>query len=307
MRTLLFASALSLAFALAACEMDGRPAADSKPGGAADHDADHDHDHHPHAPKPLTGLPTWEDGDGDMAAAAVALAKVDDLEHFRKEVTTAEARQKRSESAFQNVMVLDGMTSERFVAAMGGMARALDVRCPFCHDPQNFASDEKNEKKGARGMLLAAQRINTDFFHGKTAVTCWTCHRGEEKPGKPQDFMEKIKAVKLPPGMALPPDDPKVTAGSYYKNLQKFNTMPASHLLTVMQAFSAALGKECSFCHDPAHWESDEKHEKQAARRMFDLASHVNAQFFGSREDDDAVNCWTCHRGQEKPETAPAE
>lgn len=71
------------------------------------------------------------------------------------------------------------------------IAQALGVQCSFCHVQGNFASDEYRTKITARRMMQMVKAINEQNFpnHETTAdsplgsaVTCYTCHRGAQKP-----------------------------------------------------------------------------------------------------------------------------
>src|SRR5690349_18245721 len=87
---------------------------------------------------------------------------------------------------------------ERLRATMVGFARALGVRCTFCHVGQegaplntlDFVSDANPHKDIARGMLRMTQRLNeTDLpaLLGESQaprVTCFTCHRGSTTPAR---------------------------------------------------------------------------------------------------------------------------
>lgn len=87
---------------------------------------------------------------------------------------------------------------ERLRATMVGFARALGVRCTFCHVGQDgaplntldFVSDANPHKDIARGMLRMTQRLNeTDLpaLLGDSQaprVTCFTCHRGSTTPAR---------------------------------------------------------------------------------------------------------------------------
>ena len=129
--------------AVAACAAAPKTASDAKPvAGAA-------------TKSELSGLPKWSDGDGDLAAAAAAMAKEEDFAKMR-EMMTPEQMAARSESSFENVQVLDGMTAQRFVGSMHGMGASLDVRCTFCHVPEHFESDVRVQKtrSGGRGERL---------------------------------------------------------------------------------------------------------------------------------------------------------
>jgi hypothetical protein len=65
---------------------------------------------------------------------------------------------------------------------MFSIRAGLGVRCDFCHNPQDYSSDEKAEKLTARKMLEMVNTANTNTFNGEQKVVCWTCHRGQQKP-----------------------------------------------------------------------------------------------------------------------------
>jgi len=92
------------------------------------------------------------------------------------------------------------------------------------------------------------------------------------------------------------------------KNIQVLKGLRESELYRVMNFMAVSIGEECDFCHvvkgrDPKNgqriweWESDEKPEKQAGRRMLQMVLLIN----GSNKVDftqNSVTCFTCHRGQ---------
>ena len=90
-----------------------------------------------------------------------------------------------------------------------------------------------------------------------------------------------------------------------FKNIKNFTGVPAGRLLGAMEkGFSPALGVSCAHCHDPEHWESDGKDEKQAARGMMKMVGEINEKLKGIpglMSDKPMVNCTTCHRGHVKP------
>jgi len=86
------------------------------------------------------------------------------------------------------------------------------------------------------------------------------------------------------------------------KNL-KVLKIPPAELIPTMRAYSAALGVRCDFCHVQGDFASDEKHEKAVARNMIVMAEEINAKFPDGKVH---VTCYTCHRGEEMPKTAPA-
>ena len=99
--------------------------------------------------------------------------------------------------SLRNIKVLPATMSVRDVInTMRGFTGALGVRCPFCHVGEegadlstfDFASDEKPNKKAARLMLKMVTDVNQQLASvgdkpaGEPRVTCYTCHRGAEKP-----------------------------------------------------------------------------------------------------------------------------
>jgi hypothetical protein len=71
---------------------------------------------------------------------------------------------------------------------------------------------------------------------------------------------------------------------------------------TPKQSFRLALGVQCDFCHVKGDFASDENAKKDIARTMIVLAQDVNAKFPDGKEH---VTCYTCHRGDQEPKTAP--
>jgi len=99
------------------------------------------------------------------------------------------------------------------------------------------------------------------------------------------------------------------------KNIQVLKGLPDSQLFLLMNFVATSLGQQCSFCHvqqgkDPKKgftnwvWESDEKPEKETARRMMQMVLSIKANNkVDFREKD--VTCYTCHRGQKQPTGLP--
>lgn len=105
-----------------------------------------------------------------------------------------------------------------------------------------------------------------------------------------------------------------------YKNLKVLpKNISAEDLDKVMDGWKAALGVRCGFCHAPSKTEarkmdyaSDEKSEKDIARKMYQMTGRINKKFFDYNAKDTAtkapVTCMTCHHGSAHPEsTAPAK
>jgi hypothetical protein len=103
------------------------------------------------------------------------------------------------------------------------------------------------------------------------------------------------------------------------KNLQFFpQDMTGQQILPIMQNFNAALGVNCTYCHNseppvdrPGNdFASDEKDTKKRARVMLAMARDVNMKL-GSQLGKPAtevtqVQCVTCHRGVAIPKQLAA-
>lgn len=98
-----------------------------------------------------------------------------------------------AEQVFMDIRVeaLKQTPAERFIAIMNkGYAKALGVRCTYCHDEKDFSSDSKRPKRAAREMAAMHRSINTQLREMKEledppdqrAINCAMCHRGEVDP-----------------------------------------------------------------------------------------------------------------------------
>jgi tetratricopeptide (TPR) repeat protein len=104
-----------------------------------------------------------------------------------------------------NLQVLpEDIETRELVGMMAGFARALGVRCQFCHVGEegmplsefDFAADDKPTKEKARVMLRMVQHINNEHLaeldersDPAVEVTCATCHHGVQQPRALQDLL----------------------------------------------------------------------------------------------------------------------
>lgn len=100
----------------------------------------------------------------------------------------------RAESVFTNMKIpwLGATDAQTLLAIMNeGYAKALGVRCTYCHVVTDFSSDAKRTKRAAREMAVMHRMINNalqQMEHSATAVredryiVCATCHRGSPRP-----------------------------------------------------------------------------------------------------------------------------
>lgn len=85
------------------------------------------------------------------------------------------------------------------------------------------------------------------------------------------------------------------------KNL-KVLKVSAAEIMPIMATFTAGLGVKCDFCHVKGNFASDDNPHKEIARKMIVMAQQINANFPDGKMH---VTCYTCHRGEEEPKTAP--
>ena len=103
-----------------------------------------------------------------------------------------------------------------------------------------------------------------------------------------------------------------------FTNLQVLpKTIPQAELVATMKSFAQGLGVRCEHCHvgegndlSKFDFAADTKPAKATARRMISMANTLNEQVAALKVSADApagpkITCFTCHRGEKKPATAP--
>jgi hypothetical protein len=90
------------------------------------------------------------------------------------------------DEVFKNVQALKGIGVDDFMLTMGIMSAAVGSDCVGCHPSAgttqvDWALDTPR-KRAARRMVQMVIAINRDQFGGRQVVTCWTCHRGRDRP-----------------------------------------------------------------------------------------------------------------------------
>lgn len=72
------------------------------------------------------------------------------------------------------------MTKEEMKEYMRNFTLSLGVECEYCHNTDDYASDEKKEKDIAREMIKMVYAFNDSYFkNAKEEINCYTCHRGQ--------------------------------------------------------------------------------------------------------------------------------
>ena len=107
-----------------------------------------------------------------------------------------------ADDVFKNIQVLRGLTVDEFMGTMGFISASLSMNCSDCHDPTNAASyaSDNPRKQQARRMIVMVDAINKANFGGRRQVTCYSCHRGADRPKITPSLLEQYS----PP----PADDP---------------------------------------------------------------------------------------------------
>ena len=119
--------------------------------------------------------------------------------------TAAPAGQKplMSEQAFKDIRELRGIPVKEFMETMGFFSASLALNCSDCHGEAsgsswaNYATDTPLKTK-SRQMIRMMNAINKTNFGGAPNVTCFTCHRGSQRP-------KQIPSLALQ--YSVPPDE----------------------------------------------------------------------------------------------------
>jgi photosynthetic reaction center cytochrome c subunit len=120
---------------------------------------------------------------------------------------------KPAEEVYKNIVSLKGTPADQVMPAMQFMASSLGVECTFCHVQGKMEADDKGAKKTAREMIAMQAAINKESFRGQLQVTCFSCHRGAQRPVSGPPVLESDAARPAPPAMApATPGAPAVTA-----------------------------------------------------------------------------------------------
>ena len=148
----------------------------------------------------------------------------------------------------------------------------------------------------AAAIVFAPQpfKIGETAVHAQTATT-----------PAPADFDQKAAIAKLREQIK---GKEQLPASEVFKNIQTpmLKQRPAAQLLAVMEfGFARSLGVNCTHCHVPDKWDSEEKPQNQIAREMSAMAARINNELLKGiknlKSETPTINCTTCHRGEVKP------
>lgn len=198
---------------------------------------------------------------------------------------------------FTNLQVLpQDIGRAALIGAMRDFATGLGVRCNYCHVGENaatlenfdFASDAKDAKKMARGMMRMMRELNERFLPqmprpATVTVGCITCHRGLPVP---RTLAEVLTATADRDGVdAALKQYGTLRAQSYGKGTYDFSdvtlTILAEHLAREKHNLDAAIAVvQFNADVNPNLWTTysllaqlyEQKDDKPSARRALEQA-----------------------------------
>ena len=111
-----------------------------------------------------------------------------------------------AEKVFKNVQLLKGIPVDQFMGTMGFFSASLGMTCTDCHIAESGGNwekyaDDTELKQTTRKMLVMVSALNRTYFGGRREVTCYSCHRGGDRPRVTPSLIELYSA---PP----PPEPP---------------------------------------------------------------------------------------------------
>ena len=108
-----------------------------------------------------------------------------------------------AEDVFKNVQILKGIPVKEFMNTMGFFSAATNLNCIDCHSPQSESLEgyaiDTPRKQMARKMIIMVNALNKSSFGGQRKVTCYTCHRANDRPEAIPSLLDQY---------SIPTDDP---------------------------------------------------------------------------------------------------
>jgi len=220
---------------------------------------------------------------------------------------------------------------------------APEQGCAYCHNLADMASDEVYTKAVSRRMLEMNWTINQDWDShvGDTAVTCYTCHRGQNVPAyvwvnsDPATHTgggmlgwtagqnrpaPQVGLTSLPwdPFSALIEGDEsiRVAGRTVLPEGQPIGSMQETErTYALMIHMSEALNVNCTYCHNTRNFSTWESSSPQRVTSWFGLemtrllnvdyvsplSSVLPPHRLGPTGEGQKINCETCHVGVSKP------
>jgi len=169
---------------------------------------------------------------------------------------------------------------EDIQARMRSWSTALGVACAHCHVETAWSNKSKPAFDFARRMSSMVQALNVGPLKEFEPITCWTCHRGQTRPGRlPAAAWQSLRD----------------------RHIGEFTTAPNAAL--AMSVYAASLGVECSHCHQPANSSAPPKAGYAMVAKMLPVFDEIPRHFDSSRTP--MTQCFMCHQGKRIPERFP--
>lgn len=208
----------------------------------------------------------------------------------------------------QNLQVLTQYNDNMgglFAYMTSNFAYGLGVSCQYCHNLNNFASDENPNKVQARNMLRMTNDINANLitWQNHREVQCVTCHYG-----KPNNLAYYPPAEPASTGARLNYANPGYPGLGLNYAPQGQNGSPVesvNNTLGVMYLMGKSLGVACNFCHNSNNFPSYEIVQKTYAKTMLLMASSLNSRWLADLPNNEqgtkGATCYLCHKGYKIP------
>jgi hypothetical protein len=131
-----------------------------------------------------------------------------------------------SDTYFKNVQVLKGIPVDEFMDVMGMFSASLGYDCVSCHSEQlyndraAFAITTPAIQR-ARQMFVMMNAINKQYFGGQPRMSCFTCHRGQNRPGNiPSLALQYGELLEDPNSITIFPDTRTTVEAQFAKFIQ---------------------------------------------------------------------------------------
>lgn len=162
---------------------------------------------------------------------------------FMAAAANGQQKPQMAEQAFKNIRVLKGIPVDEFMATMGFFSASLGETCTDCHSDESGGdwakyADDNPRKNTARAMIGIMNGINKTYFGGRREITCYSCHRGVERP----DVTPNLADLYGPPPSKEPDElrQPLVKAVSSEQILDKYiQALGGAGRLATITSFTA--------------------------------------------------------------------
>jgi photosynthetic reaction center cytochrome c subunit len=198
----------------------------------------------------------------------------------------AVAQSKPAEEVYKNVQALKGVPAEQLPVIMQYFTTALGVTCGNCHVSGANEKDDKEDKQTARRMISMVMDINKNHFAGRTAISCFTCHRGSRAPVStpvPSELTRSATPAAAPQGVTADELLDKMLAAMGGDAVNKVTSLSAkgsredaANPPTPVEVFASYPNKGAMIVHmvgadDITGWEGDAAWTANPSRGVRDL------------------------------------